>query len=77
MPLFTYRCTECGAEWDERRDRNDPNLDIATKGCLFIGTGEPAGRRVPFYQAVAPAVYYHGRGWARVEKNYDRNGDPK
>ena len=73
MPLFDYRCLE-GHTWAERRDREDPSLDASSKFCPECAE---AGTRVPFYQAVAPAVYYHGRGWARVEKNYDRNGDTK
>lgn len=27
MAWFTYRCPECGVEWDERCDRDDPDLD--------------------------------------------------
>lgn len=72
MPLFTYRCAN-GHEWDERRDRNDPLLDYSVEPC-------PAcvvcmGQRVKF--GSAPAVYFHGRGWSRVDKNYDANGDMK
>jgi predicted nucleic acid-binding Zn ribbon protein len=68
MPTYTYRCVSCGEEWDERRDRNDPDLDIATDGCLY--DGDFVGRRLPFWAAGAPAVYFHGRGWSRVDKNY-------
>lgn len=68
MPLFTYRCKnpQCGDEWDEMRDRNDPDLDVAKEAKCRAG-----GERVPFFKKdEAPAVYYHGRGWSRVDKNY-------
>jgi hypothetical protein len=70
MPLFTYRCPICKREWDEKRDREDPNLDVASVrgGCVQAGTGEQTGRRVLFESI--PAIYYHGRGWSQVDKNY-------
>lgn len=71
MPLFDYRCGYCGNEWEERRDRNDPRLDQAVRTCMRCGVG--IGQRVLF--GSAPAVYFHGRGWSRVDKNYDANGD--
>lgn len=72
MALFTYQCKnpQCGETWDEQRDRNDPDLDVAKSAPCRSG-----GVRVPFFrQGEAPAVYYHGRGWARVDKNY-RDGE--
>jgi hypothetical protein len=71
MPFFPYRCPVCLDEWDERRDRNDPDLDNASQlcreQCYYDG---PRGKRVRF--ETAPPVYFHGMGWSRVDKNYPR-----
>lgn len=55
LPTFTYACSNCDEQWEEQRDRNDPNLDrSATRRC---------GRRV--FSPSSVSVTYKGRGWAR------------
>lgn len=60
--IFTYECLACGDRWEETRDRNDPNLDIATDGCLYIGDAGRSGRRV--FNPGNVQVVLKGSGWA-------------
>ena len=81
MALFDYRCPRCKRTWTENRDRNDEDLDLSIGECWCVDgetynhEGPFLGDRVKFFeQAEAPVVYFHGRGWARVDKNYSANG---
>jgi hypothetical protein len=73
MPIYAYSCDQ-GHEWDERRDRNDPDIDRSESPCdpctIPGGPSYEFGRRLPTWFRGAPAVYFHGRGWSRVDKNY-------
>ena len=73
MPLFTYRCGN-GHEWDERRDRNDPNLQDGQRRCTicYVEHGILATGQKVFLGGGAPAVYYHGSGWAAKDRYWEK-----
>jgi putative FmdB family regulatory protein len=64
MPIYTYRCTHCGVEFDRHQHFSDPPL----KKCPECG--KPALRKV-----ISPAgIIFKGHGWYATDHRSPSGG---
>ena len=64
MPIYTYRCTECGVEFDQHQNFSDPPL---TK-CPECG-------RKSLRKVISPAgIIFKGHGWYATDHRSPSGG---
>jgi len=65
MPIYAFRCAECGHEFDRLQKLSDPDPDVCPN-C-----GAPAVSR----KLTAPSFRLSGSGW--YETDFKKDGDKK
>lgn len=66
MPTYDYTCPTCETKFDLRVAIADADLPVLCPTCGSNVEREFVPRSTP--------VYFHGRGWSRVDKNYPNDG---
>ncbi|MCW5965066.1 MAG: zinc ribbon domain-containing protein [Bryobacterales bacterium] len=72
MPIYEYKCSECGNVYEKRQKFSDPS--DTTCNCE---------KKAPVFRVTsAPALVFKGSGWyindyARAGKDGGKNGSPK
>jgi len=70
MPLYEYICANCGRRFDLLASIE--NRDSVERKCPECTC--PVSSRVTVPSKLT--VYFHGRGWSCVDKNYGSNDAP-
>ena len=75
MPIYEYRCSTCGQNFDVTQRMSDDALTECTVELCVREDGKAPGGGEVSRVLFAPAIHFKGTGWYITD--YSRKGQPK